>query len=642
MRMRIVGAWLVAFAGLGIARAEAAPLLDLSGKVALLDGATPEGVRVALGLDLDRDGKFSSFEMLNASVGPDGSFRVEYSPDPTQVDFDFIRFVTRLAADFRARGFDAVLADGPLPVVVRFEREGYSTIVKRFTTLTDTPSLEVTLEALSSLGCTSTSCLTPDGRLSLSGFPAGSKVARAFARAYDPAEDGGLFPGSFSDSNDNLLISSGFAEINLHDSAGKPITSVSSPVSVRMEARPASWASLRDLQPDSGRIEVPMYSFDESIADWVAEEDGELQREDGTAIEEEQFASIQDGSYAGPVYIAFKTSHFSTFNCDAPVRERACVRGRIVNEGKALQGAQVIVEGASYTGNAGMVVTGADGSFATDVMRSEGAGEDFDGNRRAGETFRARVTARSAAHFFRGAPFDTPNSAGTATPRTGTRCQPSQCRCLDLGDIEVDFDLPRRCELTVEVRASGKTAAGVQGGPLAAGAALASASVTGRLAGEWWAAQLDPSECRDVPCSSTTADAKGSATLVVPVIGDAPQIELNVRHRLNNAQGSHYYEQRLVLAGCEKGQVALDVPVQLEIPHATLRETVPMTGASGAPSSQHGRGGENGWSNPANGGEEQNTRPRSCNCGIPGAPGSGSAIAAAVTLLGLALRRRRR
>ncbi|HEY8944953.1 MAG TPA: hypothetical protein VIM73_11860, partial [Polyangiaceae bacterium] len=424
MRFDLASAGLVLSMGFVMTHAHAAPLFGLSGKVALLDGATPEGVKVSVGLDLDRNGKLDSFEMLSASVAPDGRYRVEYSPDPRDVDLEFVAFVTRLAADVQASGFEAVLDGGPLPVVVRFEREGYSTIVKRFTTLTDVPSLDAALDALASVGCTSTGCQTADGSLSLSGFPAGTKIARAFARAYDPAEDGAMFPGTFSDSAGNLLISSGFAEINLHDSAGMKVTSVSSPVTVRFEARPASWAALRDLEPDSGRIEVPMYSFDEGTAEWVTEQSGELQNEDGTPIPEEAFESIQDGSYAGNVFIVFQTTHFSTFNCDAPVQERGCVKGRIVKDGKALAGVSVDAEGVSYWGSAGEVITGADGWFAVDVMRSEKRGEDYDRNRVAGETFTARVKARLGRESFQGEIFPTPGSVGSANPRSGRRCMP--------------------------------------------------------------------------------------------------------------------------------------------------------------------------------------------------------------------------
>src|SRR5215831_21018652 len=81
--------------------ASAKPLLDLSGRVALLDGEVPGGVHVTLGLDLDRDGKLNSFELVEADVADDGSYAVSYTPDPTKVDLKFLQFVTRLAADYQ-------------------------------------------------------------------------------------------------------------------------------------------------------------------------------------------------------------------------------------------------------------------------------------------------------------------------------------------------------------------------------------------------------------------------------------------------------------------------------------------------------------------------------------------------------------
>src|SRR5690606_15147484 len=201
--------------------------------------------------------------------------------------------------------------------------------VKRFSTLHDAPRFDISLEPLNPVHCAERECLSPDGALRISGFPGGTGIDRAFARAHDPENDNQLFPGVFADSASNLLISSGFTEIDLRDAEGERVHRLSSPVSVRFEADRNSWPELRDLEQDSGSIEVPMYSFNEATAEWVAEANGELQDADGSAIDEEEFESILDGSREEPVFIAFETDHFSIFNCDAPVTERACVKGRL-------------------------------------------------------------------------------------------------------------------------------------------------------------------------------------------------------------------------------------------------------------------------------------------------------------------------
>src|SRR5690606_39385853 len=126
----------------------AAQMLAVSGQVSLFDGAVPDGVTVTLAVDLDRDGELNSFEQLRAQVESDGSYRLEYTPDPLDVDLEFALFVTELLGDYQARGFEALLDDGPLPIVVRFDREGYSTVIKRFSTLHDAPRFDISLEPL--------------------------------------------------------------------------------------------------------------------------------------------------------------------------------------------------------------------------------------------------------------------------------------------------------------------------------------------------------------------------------------------------------------------------------------------------------------------------------------------------------------
>jgi hypothetical protein len=625
-------AWALTVFTLGFVskRADAAPLLDVSGRVALLDGAAPEGVGVTLGLDLDRDGTLNSFELVQAKVGADGSYAISYSPDPLKVDLKFLQFVTKLVAEVDARGFDAVLDDGPLPVILRFEREGYGTIVKRFTTLSDLPRLDAVLAPLAAVACDAADCMAADGSVHITGFPGGTGIQRAYASRYDPLLDQSKFPGTFTDNQNNLLISSGFTQVDLRDASGNHVSNLSSPVSVRFQTDRTSWASLRDLSPGSGRIEVPMYSFDEARGEWVSEEHGELQGADGSSIDEADFSAIQDGSYPNPVYVSFQTSHFSTFNCDAPNNRRACVQGRLVTaKGEAVAGAQVSVEGVTYTGSAGSVLTGTDGYFATDLMKSEVAGEDADGNGKKGETFQARVTVSGAVGIFFGEPFDTPQQPGTIGGNK--TCRAPSCDCVDIGDVVGNFELPRACEVTVHVSFSGTNLAGAEG-PLTEGDALVGANVTGEVSGGP-SLPLDDTLCGKNPCGSGNADADGATTFVVPVVGDSPQLQIKTNYTVTMDGAVHYYTGSVSIAGCSRKQAALKADVDLKTDHASLGDLGTFIASLGAAAAT---------TKPSP--TLQKPSSPSCGCRLaPPAQGAPlSALALSVGLVGLTFVRRQR
>ena len=64
------------------------------------------------------------------------------------------------------------------------------------------------------------------------------------------------------------------------------------------------------------------------------EADGELTLANGRTVSEDALASLHDGSFDQPVFVSFETSHFSTFNCDAPIDIRAYRK----RQGKSGQG----------------------------------------------------------------------------------------------------------------------------------------------------------------------------------------------------------------------------------------------------------------------------------------------------------------
>jgi MYXO-CTERM domain-containing protein len=629
--------------------AGAQEFLNVSGRVALLDGANAQGTQVVLGIDVDRDGDLNSFEIVTATVGSNGRYTLRYQPDPSDVDFEFITTVAQLLADYQARGFESLLDDGPLPILLRIEREGYSTVVKRFTTLNDAPSLDVLLEPLAQIQCADDGCMSTDGQVRISGFPGGTGIARAFARAHDPKQNGSLFPGTFSDDDNNLLISSGFTEIDLRDEDGNKIHALSSPVSVRFEAQPSSWASLRDLEADSGEIEVPMYSFDEGSGEWVSENAGVLQDLGGDPIPEEDFPSIQAGDYGGQVFIAFETSHFSTFNCDAPVTERACVKGRMLVNGTATAGVRVSVNGVSYTGTAGSVITGADGSFATDLMKSEAAAEDVDGNGQRGETFTAQLSASATLGVYIGEVFNTPSlqaSVGTYT----SSCQPADCECVDLGDIDATFEPARPCQVTVKATFSGQDIVG-SGGPLASGDVIVNAKIEGSLSGQL-APLLDPTQCDDVPCGSARSDSNGVATFIVPVVGAEPSINVKASYTVEADGATHYYDGSITVTGCANGEASIGAvlatdaaasdagvsgAIEVTTNHAELSGLGDFIAALGAGPAVPGSGGPS-ISNPL---DDVEVKEPKCGCTTGPKQTSPVALLLALGLIGAAALRRR-
>lgn len=545
--------------------AAAAPLLDLSGSVALADGEPPTGTSVTLQLDLDGNGQFAKFETLSAKVKANGAYALRYELDLSKIDLEFLSFVRKLLSDFDTRGFDALLDRGPLPVMLTIELPGYSTITKRFSSLINRATFDAVLTRLAEINCDGDVCMTAGGGVRIEDFPAKTGIARAYAQAYDPTRDTDRFPGDFSDDEGNLLVSSGFAEINLFDAKGKPIHEVPEPVAVRFAMERESWATLPDLEPSSGRIELPMYSFDRETGEWTREEDGELQEADGTPVPEREVDSIRAGRYRDDVFVAFRTKHFSTFNCDAPLPERACVKGRLVDlEGAALSGVKVTLQGDSYTGSAGTLITSTGGHFAGDVMLSEPEGQDLNRNRRGGERFSAHVHAE-AEGFFDGATFDTPTSQGSSQG-----CKPPQCKCTDLGDIKVEFVVPRLCELKVRASFHGEEVAGSES-TLRAGRVVASARLSANATGNiLWPGDAQGQLCAGKRCGHATTDADGYATLTVPVLGTAPRIHVTATYETTEAGETHYYAGMATFEGCAGDTTVLEAEAEIALSHTQL------------------------------------------------------------------------
>ena len=161
MRQRIVSGLLLGLGFWGLTpAAHAEKLFSLSGRVALADGAAPDGVKVKLQVDLDRNGKLDSFETITGKVDKTGAYSIDYELNPQDLSLDLIKYASRVVSAYQQRGFDSLLDGGPLPVVLSFEREGYGTVDKRRNTLFEGTNLGAALAPLSDVQCDPGSCLS--------------------------------------------------------------------------------------------------------------------------------------------------------------------------------------------------------------------------------------------------------------------------------------------------------------------------------------------------------------------------------------------------------------------------------------------------------------------------------------------------
>lgn len=568
-------------------------LLEVKGRV-MADHVGLPDAEVELSLDLDRDGQFSYYEKRSATTGADGSYEIEYIPNPVGATSAFVSFAEKLVDEFQRDGFTALVRYAPLPVAVTFRKEGYGTVSRPFSVLSLEHTADATLHRLQPLACAKESCLTPDGSVELQGLP--STVNRAYARAYSPAEESDRFPGPYADAGGSLLVSAGFAEIDLRTKGGESIQALDKPVQLRFRIEPTSWGSIVDQASGTSAVELPVYSFNEESGEWTAEKQGRLIRGDGTPVPERDLGAIRDGSYVGDVYASIEAAHFSTWNIDQPVSTHTCVKGRLVNpDGTPKAGAQVTVKGVSYDGWLFEVTADSDGRFAMGAMKSEGPGEDVDGNGVTGETFRARVALVFGDQVLEGPEFDTPTLNKRIIENKGLNCLPAACECPDLGDVVVTPHVARICTITGRVTFSGSVTdrSREPSAPLARGAALASVTVSGE------SPYLTPAEIERLctgssSCAPAVTNGSGEYALALPVLREFTVEASFEAERPDTEHLRDYYRARKSVSSCPDGQFQLD----LEADYAALTpaEFSLYEGADEGPSCSCGSGGGSGAS----------------------------------------------
>jgi hypothetical protein len=232
------------------------------------------------------------------------------------------------------------------------------------------------------------------------GQPVAGEVDLVVTKADPSTADVMSFPGSFETAMDTggqmvQLESFGFATYELTQNGQK------------VDLAPGQTATIEFILPDNAQDQfdlgetIPLWEFDDTSAMWMQSP------RSGTV------RPASDGS-GRKAWVA-EVDHFSSWNCDAPITDKNCVSGRVVEGGAGVAGALVTAVGLTYNGTSSSL-TGADGTFCVDVKR--------------GSRVRLEVTVNGAA-----TPLATRE---VAVPDSEASC--AQGGCLQLGDISIAFD----------------------------------------------------------------------------------------------------------------------------------------------------------------------------------------------------------
>jgi hypothetical protein len=157
---------------------------------------------------------------------------------------------------------------------------------------------------------------TADGSVRVTNVPTG--VAQLFARSYDPGVSPDAFPGEFAESGKIPLKSSEFLWMQALGTTGNRVKNLSQAVTIRSVIPKSQWADLEDINIGTDRIEIPIYTFNETTRMWDQMGVGWLEDGLGTVLPEDAQSVILDGSFSGNLFATFTTTHLSYMNVDYP------------------------------------------------------------------------------------------------------------------------------------------------------------------------------------------------------------------------------------------------------------------------------------------------------------------------------------
>lgn len=155
-----------------------------------------------------------------------------------------------------------------------------------------------------------------DGALEVAHLPV--TVKHFYGRSYDPDHNRSAFPGDFTEQHRFPLNSSLFVWLEALDAQGNPVDRLSQPALLRSRIPITQWVDLEDIRSGTDRIELPLYTYNESLNQWQQMGEGWLEDGNHTVMPEDAQSVILNGSFDGQLFATFTTTHFSWMNVDYP------------------------------------------------------------------------------------------------------------------------------------------------------------------------------------------------------------------------------------------------------------------------------------------------------------------------------------
>ncbi|MFH1134800.1 MAG: carboxypeptidase-like regulatory domain-containing protein [Pseudomonadota bacterium] len=156
-----------------------------------------------------------------------------------------------------------------------------------------------------------------DGKITVENLS--TNITSLFGQNFDPDLDANAFPGEFTEQGLFPLNSSNFLWMEALDAEGDPVTDLTQAATIRSQVPASQWGDLEDINPGTDRIDIPIYTFEESTSFWGQEDNnGWLEDGNGSVLAEADQSSVLDGTFAGDIFAVFNISHLSYMNVDYP------------------------------------------------------------------------------------------------------------------------------------------------------------------------------------------------------------------------------------------------------------------------------------------------------------------------------------